>query len=290
MKFWQAFSFAETEQLLDLAEITEELGFEGVFLSDHLFIPRQRRTAYPYSPDGDPGFAAKTHWPDVWAAISAMAARTARLRFTTAVYILPLRHPLEVAKSVASAALLSGGRVALGAGAGWMRDEYATLGIPFESRGRRFDESIEVLRKLWTGEFVEHHGEFFDFGPLEICPAPPGATVPVYIGGVSPAALRRAGRLGDGWLGNGQTVDDAIATIETIAKERQAAGREHLPFEAIAPVTNPPEVDSLRRMEDAGATGAVSFPFKFSLGEHSTIDAKRDYLERYANDVIAKYH
>ena len=151
MRFWQALSFTETDQLLDLARVCEEVGFHGAFVSDHLFYPGSIASKYPYSPDGSPPFDATTEFPEPWAAVSAMAAVTTQLRFNTAVYLAPLRHPLEVAKSVATAAVLSGGRVALGAGVGWIREEYEQLGRDFRTRGRRLDEMIEVLRLFYVG-------------------------------------------------------------------------------------------------------------------------------------------
>jgi probable F420-dependent oxidoreductase len=216
-----------------------------------------------------------------------MAAVTERLRFATMVYILPLRHPLEVAKATASVAALAGGRLALGVGAGWMREEFDALGVDFDSRGARMDESIDVLRALWRGGMVEHHGRVFDFERLQISPAPP-APIPVWIGGASAPALRRAARVGEGWMGSGNGVAEAAALLARLRDLRAQAGRERLPFEAIVPLTEPADADALRRLEDAGMTGAVSYPFLYALGPTSSLDEKRRLLERYAGDVIAK--
>lgn len=285
MKFWQAVSFSEPEQLTEIAKIAEQVGFEGVLVSDHLFFPERLESSYPYSEDGTPGFTAETPWPECWAAIAAMAAVTERLRFSTMVYILPLRDPLVVAKATATAAVLSGNRVALGAGAGWIQEEYDQLGVDFHKRGKRFNESIEVLRKLWKGGMVEHHGEFFDFDRLAMSPAP-SRPIPILIGGLSPAALRRAATLGDGWLGSGQTPDEAVEILEKLNKLRAEAGRDKQPFEAVVPLVTPPAADDFRRLEDAGASGTVSFPFTYALGPSSTLDQKRAYLEQYAENVI----
>ena len=287
MKFWQALSFSETDEIVALARTCEEVGFDGVTVSDHLFFPADTRSRYPYAEDGDPGFVGEQEWPEPWALISAMAQVTERLRFATGVYILPLRHPLEVAKSIATAAVLSGGRVALGVGLGWLREEFEVLERDFSTRGRRTDEMIEILRKLWSGERVEHTGEFFRFASLHQSPAPP-APVPVWIGGASPAALRRAGRLGDGWIGSGNDVSEVKAILDTLEAHRREAGREGRPFETIVPVTNPPEPDVIRRLEDAGATATVSYPFTYTIGPGRPLAEKRAALERFGNDVIAK--
>jgi probable F420-dependent oxidoreductase len=287
MKFWQSLAFSETDDLVELASICEQVGFHGITLSDHVLFPHGARSRYPYSEDGDPGFVREQDWPDPWALVSAMAQRTERIRFATAVYILPLRHPFEVARSVATASLLSQGRVALGVGMGWLREEFELLGRDFATRGRRADEMIEILRALWRGGPVEHHGEFFDFGPVEQRPAPK-REIPVYVGGVSPAALRRVGRLGDGWIGSGNDVSEVKPILDAIALQRTEAGRDRLPFESIVPVTNPPTPEVLRALEDAGATGTVSYPLVYTLGPGATLDQKRAALERYAEGVIAK--
>lgn len=287
MKFWQALTFAEPEQLVELAPSIEQAGFEGALVSDHLFFPGRLESKYPYSEDGTPGFDGTTPFPECWSTIAAMAAVTKTLRFSTMVHILPLRNPLEVGRVTGTVAALSGGRVALGAGAGWIREEFDVLGVDFRRRGRRFDEAIEVLRKLWTGEMVEHHGEEFDFPPLQMTPAPP-RPLPIWIGGVSGPALRRAARLGDGWIGSGQTPDEALEIARKLSALRAEAGRADRPFEVIAPLTTPPDADTFRRLEDAGVTGTVSYPFLYALGPTSDLAAKRAYLEQFAEDVIRK--
>src|SRR5439155_1740265 len=151
-------------------------------------------TPYPYTPDGSPPFTPGTPWPDPWVLIGAMAAVTTRLRFMTNVYVAPARNPFLVAKQVGTAAVLSGDRVALGVGAGWMREEFEQLGQPFGDRGRRLDEMIEVVRALWRGGMVEHHGEHYDFHRLQMSPVP-AAPVPIYCGGQSRRAIERASRL-----------------------------------------------------------------------------------------------
>ena len=286
MRIWQSLAFTEPDQLLDVAKICEEVGFDGVMVSDHLLHFEQLQSRYPYSADGrPPAFSAETVWPDCWSIIAAMAAVTTRLRFVTNVFILPLRHPVEVAKATSSVATFCGGRIALGAGAGWMKDEFDVLGVDFHTRGRRFDECIEVLRKLWSGAMVEHQGRFFQFPRVQMRPAPP-APIPIYVGGMSDAALRRAARLGDGWLGAGQTPEQAVTTLERLGTLRREAGRATTSFDAVVPLTVPTTTGLLKRLEDAGAGGTVSYPFTFVIGPTSTLEQKRAYLEGYAADVI----
>jgi probable F420-dependent oxidoreductase len=232
-------------------------------------------------------FDGRTPFPDPWTAIAAMAAVTQRLRFATFVFILPLREPIQLAKTLGTLSLLSQGRVALGAGAGWIREEFDALGIDFHTRGRRMDEMVVAMRKLWTGEVVEHHGRFFDFAPLQMSPAP-GQRIPIWFGGLSDAAMKRATSLGDGWLGIGNTPDEAAQILARLRALRREAGKEHEPFETIVPLTTPLEPDTLRRLEPLGMTGANCFPFSFTLGPTSTLAQKREQLLRFGEAVIAQ--
>jgi len=287
VKFWQVVSFSEPDQLLGIARAAEEAGFHGVLLSDHLFFPERLASRYPYSADGKPAFDGATPFPDAWTTIAAMAAVTSRLRFATMVYILPLRHPLEVAKTVGTAALLSGGRVALGCGAGWIREEFDALGVPFETRGARMSEMMDVMRKAWTGEMVEHHGRFFDLPRFQMSPAPE-APVPIYVGGLSAAALRRAARLGDGWIGTGQTPEEAVRYAAELRRLREGAGRASAPFETIVPLAVPPDPAVLRDLEAQGVTATTVWPFSYTIGPRSSLSQKRDAMLGFADQVIAK--
>jgi alkanesulfonate monooxygenase SsuD/methylene tetrahydromethanopterin reductase-like flavin-dependent oxidoreductase (luciferase family) len=190
-----------------------------------------------------------------------MAAVTSRLQFTTGVYLAPVRHPLVVANAVSSAAVLSGGRVSIGTGVGWMEEEYAAAGQDFKNRGRRLVEMIEILRKLWTGDVLEHHGTFYDFEGLSISPAPE-RPIPIYRGGDSEPALRHAASL-DGWIGSGYTWEDALDRAQNMRNLRRKLGRSPSePFEIIVPLYGlPDDLDSYRRLEEAGVTAIVAMPW-----------------------------
>jgi probable F420-dependent oxidoreductase len=216
-----------------------------------------------------------------------MSSVTTRLHFATMVFILPLRNPLELAKTLGTLALLSGGRVVLGAGAGWIREEYDTLGIPFETRGKRMEEMVTVMRQAWSGRMVEHHGRFFEHGPLQMSPAPV-QPIPIYFGGISDVALSRAARLGQGWMGTGQTPDEAIEYCRKLAELRQQAGREREPFETIVPLVVPPELELLRRLQGHGMTSTSCYPFSYTIGPHSSAQQKREQMLRFGESVIAK--
>jgi probable F420-dependent oxidoreductase len=279
VKLWQALSFTETDQLVPLARHCEELGFHGVFLADHVFVPGRLVSRYPYSPDGAPPFTTATEHPEPWAAICAMAQATTRLWFSTAVYLSPLRHPLHVAKSVATASVLSQGRVALGIGVGWVREEFEVLGRSFGARGALLEEGVEVMRRVWQGGMVEHHGRHFSFPELAMAPVP-AAPVPVWIGGRSEVALRRAARY-DGWIGSGDTPESAAEALATLRAHREAAGLGAARFEAIVATGPSPDPELFRRLEAAGATAFVSYPPAYSLGPGASLEAKRRHISEW---------
>ena len=286
MKYWQSLSFTEPAHLVPLVQKAEEVGFDGVFMSDHVWNPSEIAPRYPYSPDGKPSFDENVPWPDPWVMIGAFAAVTRRIRFSTATYILPLRNVLQVAKTVGTAADLSGGRVALGIGVGWMREEFEALGQDFGTRGRRTDEMIAALRAIWSGSEVAYDGRHVRFARGQMKPAP-AARVPIFVGGQSPAALRRAGALGDGWIGAGCGPDEVSGFLSTIHAARREAGREREPFEVIVPLTVPIDADVVRRMEDTGVTALVSYPVGFQIGPGQPLEKQLGALERWG-ELVAR--
>lgn len=253
MKFAQAMIGAAPRHWPRLAAACEQAGFDSVAVSDHVVYPSYLSSKYPYTPDGTPLFSPDEDWPDPWVAIGAMSSVTTTLKFITNVYVLPLRNPFVVAKAVGTAAYLSDGRVGLGIGAGWMEEEFTLLEQPFARRGKRMDEMVEVIRTLWSGGMVEHHGEFYDFDPVEMRPAPPGP-VPIYVGGHSDVAFRRAARLGDGWLGVHYQVDELLGYCTQLQQAREDAGTADRPFEIIASPLAVPTPDLIEELEAAGVT------------------------------------
>jgi probable F420-dependent oxidoreductase len=253
MKFAQALIGATPLDWPRIAVAAEEAGFDSVAVSDHVVYPSYLSSEYPYTPDGTPLFSPDEDWPDPWVAVGAMSSVTSTIRFITNVYVLPLRNPFVVAKAVGTAAYLTQGRVGLGIGAGWMAEEFELLEQPFRQRGKRMDEMVEVIRTLWQGGMVEHHGEFYDFDPVEMRPSPP-APVPIYVGGHSDIAFRRAATIGDGWLGVYYSVDELIAHCETLERVREEAGTADRPFEIIASPLAAPSTEVCERLEAAGVT------------------------------------
>jgi len=274
MKFSQALLGANPLDWPRIAAAAEEAGFDSVAVSDHVVYPARLESRYPYTPDGVPLFSPDEDWPDPWVAVGAMSAVTSRLRFLTNVYVLPLRNPFVVAKAVGTAAYLSRGRVGLGIGAGWMAEEFELMGQPFARRGKRMDEMVEVVRTLWRGGMVEHHGEFYDFDPVEMRPAPP-APVPIYVGGHSEIAMRRAATLGDGWLGMYYSVEELEQHCRTLEQAREDAGTADRPFEIIASPMVTPTAENCERLEAAGVTTILTSAWMAQgvLGPDSTEQA-----------------
>jgi len=282
MKFWQAITWAETDQLLDIARCAEELGFHGLMSGDHAVYPRDIAPDYPYSDSGMPPMQPSDEYPDQTAIFAAMAAVTQTLRFTCGVYVLPLRNPHEVARASATLAILSDNRFILGVGVGWMQEEFAIYGVDFRQRGSITDEAIEVLHKLWSGHMVEHQGRHFAFPHVQLSPAP-SIPPPVYIGGSSEVALRRAARVGAGYIGAG-TAPDAVRPL------CQEYGREQLPFEAMLGITAAPSLALYQRLADDGLQSTVAPPFQYALGKkNSTIDDKKRFMEAYAESIVRHF-
>ena len=201
-----------------------------------------------------------TAWPDTWVLIGAMAAVTRRLRFSNTVYIAPARPLLEVAKQVATASVVSGGRVSLAVGVGWMREEYELMGQNFENRGRRLNEMIPALRDLWRGGWVSCSGQYYRVPEMVIKPHRE-APVPILCGGESDAALRRAARICDGWVGYAYAWADAVGYVQKLAALRRQYGREDEPFEIMLALLEPPSRDLYKRAEEIGIT-RLAMPFR----------------------------
>jgi probable F420-dependent oxidoreductase len=287
MQFWSGTAFMKTAETLALARMFDEAGYDGVICSDHLIYPRELSSPYPDSSTGKPGWPPSTAWPDTWVLIGAMAAVTQRLRFSNAVYVAPARPLLEVAKQVATASVLSGGRVSLGVGVGWMREEYELLGQDFETRGKRLNEMIPALRELWRGGWVSWAGRYYTVPEVMIEPHPE-ASVPILGGGESEAALRRAARLCDGWVGYAYRLDDAIGYADRLTRLRREYGRDNEPFDVLLALLDPPTPDLYKRAEDAGITQVMSAPWMGVELPAGDVERYRGPIERFAETIIDK--
>ena len=258
MKFGLMYSnagpFAFPEILTHLATTAERVGVESIWAVEHVVIPVGYKSTYPYDPSGKIPAPEQMPLPDPLISLAYAAAVTKTLRLATGILILPQRHPLYVAKEVASLDVLSGGRVILGIGIGWLEEEFDALGIPFEERAARTSESVRALRSLWKPEAEPFDGKFFHWAKLESHPKPvqqPG--VPIVVGGHTEMAARRAARYGDGFF-PGVTDDEKLTWLLGIMRDEcKKLGRDPGTIEVSAG-RGVPDADSIKRLRDRGVS------------------------------------
>jgi len=248
---------------MDAADAAERLGYESVWMPEHLVLPVTMKGS-PIPGDDHPPVPPTTPVFDAFSYLAYLAARCPNLRLGTHVYNVGLRHPFIAARAVQTLDVLSGGRVEFGIGASWLAEEWEAIGLDFRTRGRRVDEAIAVCKKLWTRPEIEHHGEFFDFDAVAFEPKPVQKPwPPILVGGESPAALRRAARSCDGWIGMSHTLETAapqIAALRTLLTEN---GRDADDFQFClgGPVTS---ADDVTRWKELGVTRLIVGPWRRS--------------------------
>jgi probable F420-dependent oxidoreductase len=297
VRFHQSVAFLPTRQVVPLAKACDELGYGGMYVSDHLFNPRQLESRYTYSvhEDGSPGWGPDTAWPDPMCVISALASVTENLLFTTGIYIAPVRDLMTVAKTVGTTAVLADNRLRLGVGVGWCKEEFDQTGQDFTSRGKRLDEMIVALRALWRGGWVEFHGDYYDVPQCQIEPAPTEA-VPIIGGGHSPVALRRTAALCDGWIAAGAySEEEAWLHLAELREALKKAGRDEDEegFSIYLSLNERPNVDLYRRFADAGVTDFVCAPWMFvdvapGTPDDEALAARLVAVRWFAEKIVAR--
>jgi probable F420-dependent oxidoreductase len=287
VRFAYAATWMDPASYLPMARAADESGWWACACSEHIANPQVTRSRYPYTDTGDRRWDPFTPWPDPAVAIASMAAVTEQLNFFTNVYVMPLRSPFAVAKTWGTLAFMSENRVSLGIGMGWMEEEFEMMEQPFARRGKRCDEMLQVVRTLWSGGWVEHHGEFYDFDSLEMNPAPT-APVPILVGGLSEAALRRAAR-NDGWISDLQSTADLAEVCATLRGYREELGTSDRPFTIVGSANDAADVDGYRRLEEVGVDVLLTWPWVFYTGFKSDAQQRVDGIRRFADEVIAKF-
>jgi probable F420-dependent oxidoreductase len=288
MKFVLSGSFTPVAHLPELAVEADKTGWDMLTLSDHTVNPETLTVPYPYTADGSRRWPEFTDWPDQIVTWAACATVTKRLRFTANAFVLPARNPFLVAKAVSTAAILSNNRIVLTIGVGWSKDEFELLGQDFHTRGKRTDEMVEVMKLLWTGKYVEYHGKYYDFGRIEMNP-PPSAPIPIWVGGISDAALRRCARYADGWLSDLQTSAEIAECIGKIRQYRQEYGRTPNDFDVLATPSDVFDVDGYKRIEEQGVTRILTQPWMIYSPGTKDLQLEKDAIHRYADDIISKF-
>jgi probable F420-dependent oxidoreductase len=274
---------ADPRTLAEVAQRAEGLGFHSVFLADHIIVPRRLASKYPYSADGGFPYDPDRDWLDPMVALGFLAARTRTIRIGTSIAVVPMRHPIVTAKQIATADHLSDGRVIFGAGIGWMAEEFALLGESFRDRGKRMDEYLQLMRVLWTERNPRFAGQYFNVSDCAVTPKPVQRPLPVWIGGDSPAALRRAARLGDAWHSAGSSLAELPAKLHQLDEALTAAGRTRKAITVSVFPTDRLTLELVRALAALGVDHITAPVFAF--------DAAKVHrrLEQVAAEVIEPY-
>jgi probable F420-dependent oxidoreductase len=284
MKFGIGFAtsgkFSDPGLLAHLATTAERCGFESLWSVEHVAVP-VKHLPYPGSKDGSMPGGDDVAIPDPLIPLAYVAAVTKTIKLATGILILPQRHPIYTAKEVATVDVLSGGRVILGIGSGWMKEEFEALGIDFHHRGAMTDEAIQALRALWKDGAASFEGKHFRFGPLHSNPKPVRRDVPIHVGGHSTAAARRAGRYGDGFFPTVMNPEKLTELFSTVRSEAQKAGRnpDAIEFSCLTRSLKP---DDLKMLADMGVSRVVINP----PGTKPEVVTRG--LEKFREEVISR--
>jgi probable F420-dependent oxidoreductase len=276
-------AFLPTDELVPIARAADELGYAALAIADHVVDLETLDTPYPYEADGSRRWDHECEWPDPWVLVGALSAVTTRLTFFTSIYVAALRSPYQVAKSVGTAAVLSGGRVRLGVGVGWCREEFDLLGQDFATRGRRTDEALDLIRALWTEDWASSDGEFYPTPRLTMRPRP-AQPVPILVGGMSEVALRRAARH-DGWIGDVCSTEEAIGYAQRLRELRAGLGREGDPAVVVA-LSDALGPEDFAKAGAGGVTEVMTMPWMYYHGRRATLAQKIEGMERFAAEVL----
>jgi probable F420-dependent oxidoreductase len=291
MKFVTGVAMTDPSFYVPLARAAEEAGFDVMTIPDSICYPQASDSTYPYTPDGAREFLENKPFLEPMTAIAAMGVATERIEFHTFVLKMPMRHPVVLAKEATSVAVLTDNRLVLGVGSSPWPDDYEILGLPWERRGRRFDECIDIVSGLSAGGYFGYEGDFYEFPPIKLNPIPT-QPIPILIGGHSDANLRRAARRCDGWMAAGGSPEDLTGWITRIQELRRECGRDTEPFDIYATSFDSFSPDGIKRLEDLGVTHTSGGFGRFNPygveADPETLQEKIDNVRRYADDVIAK--
>ena len=270
----------EGEEAIEICRAAEQLGFESLWGGEHVILPDSIDSKYPYTEDGKIPAEPETPIPDplIWLAFAAAVAPS--LRLGTCILIVPQRNPLILAKELATLDRISGGRVELGLGVGWMKEEFDALGVPWEKRGARNDEYIEAMRALWSGPHAEYHGQFVDFDPVTCSPRPVNGNIPVIVGGDSEAAISRAVRLADGYFPGEGDNERLAALLGRLHHAAEDAGRDPASIEinAMFGIQMADPAAGVEQMEALGV-GRIMVPAFFFAGPGG-MDRMAEFAEK----------
>jgi probable F420-dependent oxidoreductase len=288
VRFSYAESMTSPSFYAPLARAAEEAGYDSMVVPDSICYPEHSSSVYPFNPDGTREFLEDKPFLEPFSLIPALGAITERLRFVTFVLKLPVRDPVLVAKQATSTAVLTGNRLVLGVGTSPWREDYEVLGVPWERRGQRMDEELAIIRGLSAGGYFSYRGEIFDLPRVKIAPVP-AEPLPILIGGHGDAALRRAARVGDGWLHGGGDPGYLPGLLARLGEFREQEGTADRPFEVHVISMDAYTAPGVRRLEEQGVTDViVGFRWPYHVGpDTEPLAEKIAKLRQYAGDVIA---
>ena len=286
MRFSLNIGMCDPSHYAPMAKSAEAAGYDSVAVPDSLTYPRESDTKYPYTDDGDRNFLEGEPFMESLIAVTHMAAVTERINFCTYVYKLAIRQAAIVAKQVQSIQAFSGGRLEFGIGLSPWPEDFAIAGVPWAKRGKRLDEQIAIVRGLESGEYFGLEGECHSMPENKMCPAPPNPT-PIYIGGHSEAALKRAARIGDGWVCAGADTQEVEGFIKRIKQLREECGTADRPFKFWTTGSDAFTREGIERLEGIGVTDVViGFRDPFARQPDSSLEEKTRMLEWYAGEFI----
>src|SRR6185437_10603820 len=287
VRFSYAESMTDPSFYVALAKAAEDAGYDSMVIPDSICYPEHADSVYPFNPDGTREFLDDKPFLEPFSLIPALGVVTERLRFTTFVVKLPIRNPVLVAKQATSTAVLTDNRLLLGVGTSPWREDYDVLGVPWERRGRRMDEELDIIKGLSAGGFFEYHGDVFDVPSIKITPVPT-KPLPILIGGHGDAALRRAARIGDGWMHGGGDPEHLPGLLRRLGELRQEEGTADRPFEVHVISMDDFSIDGVRRLEEQGVTDViVGFRWPYEVGpDIEPLQDKLDKLRWFADRVI----
>ncbi len=286
MKFTLSLAMTPADELLELARVAEATGWDAIALPDSVFFPEGVSGDYPFTADGERFWDENTPFTDPFVAMPAIAAVTERLELYTNVYKIVLRQPLLVAKMLGSMAAMFEGRIGIGVGVSWMPEEFAWLASDMHTRGRRLDEIIDILRTTLTDDWAEYHGRHYDFDRLKMLPAP-RQPVPIFVGGHSDAALRRAAAKGDGWIGANIAAGAIDDLVTRLRRELDEAGRDPKGFEVKCTPLVRDTAEAMAEVGERGVTDIITVPWMYAGFGPQPLAAKIESVERFAEQVIA---
>jgi probable F420-dependent oxidoreductase len=272
---------SSVEQMIGMAQAAENAGVESVWTFEHVIVPNDYSSKYPYSPNGKMGTTPETNFVDPLIALTAVAMNTTKLRLGTGVNILSQSNPLFMAKQAASLDMVSNGRFMLGVGIGWLQEEFLAMGTPFEKRGARFDDYLTAMKKAWSGDTVEHQSEFLNWTGFKSYPVP--KALDVHIGGSKGKAFERVAKFGQGWFSPTMTPDQIKPDLAKLKDACAAEGRDVSEIEVSSMwMLNDDAFDNIKRFEDLGVSRLIC-PL-FGLGTKNPMEG----IAKLGDEVISK--